>query len=37
VTVIRQLEIDPPRALDVLRQMLDGSAAKRRDKKEKSK
>ena len=37
VTVIRQLEIDPPRALDVLRQMLDGSEGKSRDKKEKSK
>ncbi len=37
VTVIRQLEIDPPRALDVLRQMLDSSEGKSRDKKEKSK
>ncbi len=37
VTVIRQLEIDPPRALDVLRQMLDGSEGKSREKKEKSK
>ncbi len=37
VTVIRQLEIDPTRALDVLRQMLDGSEGKSRDKKEKSK
>ncbi len=37
VTVIRQLEIDPPRALDVLRQMLEGAEEKSREKKEKSK
>ncbi len=37
VTVIRQLEIDPPRALDLLRQMLEGGEGESREKKEKSK
>ncbi len=37
VTVIRQLEIDPPRALDLLRQMLEGGEGDSREKKEKSK
>ena len=36
VTVIRQLEIDPLRALDLLRQMLEGEGESR-EKKEKSK
>ena len=37
VTVIRQLGVDPPQALDVLRQMLEGAEEKSREKKEKSK